>query len=580
MLAESFIASTLPSVGKPPPSAALRDVGVCIHEFQPAPNLRSTFKKSSTAPNCLAVSPSHVFAAQSDKAIVHVYSREKGNQEATVPFPERIRSIAIAGRKNGDVLVLGTEDSTGGGRLILWETCTGRQVASTASHLKPVTSLVVDPTSNFILSGSSDGSILVWSLVDLLSFTKPPSGRDRQPANGPLHTFSHHRAAISALAVGHSSGRYNIAVSTAHDSTAVAWDYRSGRVLRTFLLPASAISVALDPVDRAFYVGYDDGSVQAVDFYHNAPTQHPLHDPSLQQTPAQVPPETRWTPPSADCGAANALTLSHDGMTLLSGHHAGKILAWNVGRRKYAATVADFTHPVTNLRMLPLDGLPRTATPQRATHTIVKPRYDSALSERSATDKVPVDYTFSTHLLASSLPSPRRRYRPDAFTTAFSHAFFPESLLEEGLAELSALDAGGGGGGSSGRATTASVAVNDVDAAAKDAQIAALETELATLKQKASASDAARRSSTDEITRLRADLVHLHDYLNELQAKQEETQRERVDRRARREARDTRRREAWFAAEKKGKKGDVVMRQMEVEEGALTSDTDELSSGE
>lgn len=58
-----------------------------------------------------------MFAAQSEKAIVHVYSREKGNQEATVPFPERIRSLAVAGGKNGDILVLGTE----GGRLILWE---------------------------------------------------------------------------------------------------------------------------------------------------------------------------------------------------------------------------------------------------------------------------------------------------------------------------------------------------------------------------------------------------------------------------------------------------------------------------
>lgn len=116
MLSECFIASTLTS-GKAPASASLRDVGICLQEFQPAPALRSTFKKSSTACNCLAVSPSHVFAAQSEKAIVHVYSREKGNQEATVPFPERIRSLAVAGGKNGDILVLGTE----GGRLILWE---------------------------------------------------------------------------------------------------------------------------------------------------------------------------------------------------------------------------------------------------------------------------------------------------------------------------------------------------------------------------------------------------------------------------------------------------------------------------
>lgn len=116
MLSECFVASTFAS-GRTPASATLRDVGVCLHEFQPSPTLRSTFKKSSTPANCLAVNPSHVFAAQAEKAIVHVYSRERGNQEATVPFPERIRSIATAGGKNGDILVLGTE----GGRLILWE---------------------------------------------------------------------------------------------------------------------------------------------------------------------------------------------------------------------------------------------------------------------------------------------------------------------------------------------------------------------------------------------------------------------------------------------------------------------------
>lgn len=116
MLSECFVASTAASA-KTPTSASLRDVGICLHELQPSPTLRSTFKKSSTSPNCLAVSASHVFAAQAEKATVHVYSREKGNQEATVPFPERIRSIAVAGSKNGDIVVLGTE----GGRLILWE---------------------------------------------------------------------------------------------------------------------------------------------------------------------------------------------------------------------------------------------------------------------------------------------------------------------------------------------------------------------------------------------------------------------------------------------------------------------------
>ncbi|OJK00725.1 hypothetical protein ASPACDRAFT_27403 [Aspergillus aculeatus ATCC 16872] len=566
MLSECFIASTVAS-GKTPASASLRDVGICVHEFQPTLNLRSTFKKSSTAANCLAVSPSHVFAAQSEKAIVHVYSREKGNQEATVPFPERIRSIALAGGKNGDVVVLGTE----GGRLILWETCTGRQIATTASHLRPVTSLVVDPTSNFILSGSSDASIHVWSLVDLLSFTKPPSGRDRQAPNSPIRTFSNHRAAITSIAVGHSAGRYNIAVSIAEDSTAIAWDYRTGRLLRTFLLSANATCLTLDPVDRAFYVGYADGSIQSVDFYKNQSIQHPLHDPSLHSTPVQPSAEDRWAPPSADSGAAHTLTLSYDGMTLLSGHQNGKVLSWNVGRKKYASTVADYTHPITNLIMLPPNGLSYPSLDlTRMSHTIVKPRYDHTLSESSQpSGTVPADYTFSTHLLPPSFSTSSSR--PNQFTEAFTHAYFPESMLEEGLAELAAFDQGStGNAGNSG--------ITDEEAFAKDAQIAQLEGDLAILKKKASINETARQSTTDEVTQLRADLANLHDYINELHGKQEQAQREKILRQARKEERETRRREAWFAAEKKGKKGDAVLKKMDAEDTVMTSDTDDQSS--
>lgn len=118
MLTEHFIAS----ISDPHPSqksqvAALKDAGIFIHEFQPQAGQRHVFKKSAIEQGCLAVTESHIFAAQKGKAVVHVYSREKGNQEATVPFPERIGAIDVA--CNGTVLVLGTD----GGRVILWEVC-------------------------------------------------------------------------------------------------------------------------------------------------------------------------------------------------------------------------------------------------------------------------------------------------------------------------------------------------------------------------------------------------------------------------------------------------------------------------
>ena len=113
-LTESLLASTL--TPEKPSNQTL--IGVHLQEFQPIPALKSTFKKSSTTTNCLAIHPTHIFAAQADKAVVNIYSRERNNQEAIVPFPEKIHSIVLAGESDGaGALILGTE----GGRLILWE---------------------------------------------------------------------------------------------------------------------------------------------------------------------------------------------------------------------------------------------------------------------------------------------------------------------------------------------------------------------------------------------------------------------------------------------------------------------------
>jgi pre-rRNA-processing protein IPI3 len=113
MLTEQFVAAI--SASTKPNTGVLKDAGIFVHEFQPLAAQRHVLKKSATAPNGIAVSATHIFAAQSEKAVVHVYSREKGNQEALVPFPERIHSIALAAHDS--VLLLGTES----GRVLAWE---------------------------------------------------------------------------------------------------------------------------------------------------------------------------------------------------------------------------------------------------------------------------------------------------------------------------------------------------------------------------------------------------------------------------------------------------------------------------
>jgi len=113
MLTEHFVAAIAAQTKAN--TGVTKDAGIFLHEHQPLAAQRHVLKKSASAPNGLAVSSSHIFAAQADKATVHVYSREKWNQEAIVPFPERIRSIALA--VHDSVLLLGTES----GRVLAWE---------------------------------------------------------------------------------------------------------------------------------------------------------------------------------------------------------------------------------------------------------------------------------------------------------------------------------------------------------------------------------------------------------------------------------------------------------------------------
>ncbi|KAL2044559.1 hypothetical protein ABVK25_012387 [Lepraria finkii] len=176
------------------------------------------------------VSPSanlHIFAAQADKAVINVYTREKGNQEATVPFPDRIRSLAHA--DGAEILVIGMEE----GKLLLWETATGRVSTSTSSHLQSVSLLHITSSNSFILSGSADATIFVWSLAQLVSFQTDEQPLGNEPAsNAPLRAFSNHRSPISALSAGHSRPNTNFAVSASTDQTCHIWHIETGEILK------------------------------------------------------------------------------------------------------------------------------------------------------------------------------------------------------------------------------------------------------------------------------------------------------------------------------------------------------------
>ncbi|GIZ38110.1 hypothetical protein CKM354_000153400 [Cercospora kikuchii] len=419
MLSEHFIASIgVPS--KAPGMNVAKDAAIFLHEFQPLAQQRAIFKKSATAPNCLAISESHIFAAQEGKGAVHVYNREKGNQEATVPFTEKISTITLA--CDDAVLVLGTVE----GRIFLWETCTGRQVATNQAHLQAVSALGVDATSNFLLSASKDATIHVWSIPQLLSFTHTGGA-------SPLRTFSSHHAEITGLVLGHGAFNLNFVISTSKDKTCLVWDYKTGNILRTYLLPGTPLCAALDPADRAVYVGYEDGCLQQLDLY-TPPTGEldAVQNGQGALDPVQPPAASRWKLPDASHGSALSLDVSYDGSVILTGHQSGAVLSWDVARTSFATnlTPLPLPGPASNLMFLPVSGHhgQQSGTKKIKINEIVKPKFGAF--DVNGSGAVPGNYVanvqFSSELDLGS----------EEFRSALTAPTFPTALLDEGLDEL------------------------------------------------------------------------------------------------------------------------------------------------
>lgn len=313
---------------------------------------------------------------------------------------------------------------------------TGRLTSTSQSHLQAISALAIDSTSNYLLSGSLDSTVLVWSLTALLTFSNTDSSAQLNPRS-PISSLSNHRGPITCLAIGHSQSQLDVAISGSEDSSVVIWDYKKGTSLCTYLLQAIPRSLILDVSDRGFFTTYDEGSVQLIDLFANSGSTRILYDDDQSQVPMQPGEQNLWKAEGQDLGPGISLTLSWDGSKLLSGHKSGKIVSWDTGKGTFMAVMETLPGAVTNLVTLPLEGFPQAPNKSCRAGEVVKPRMVTADSGNIVSG----DYSFSTQLTrknatpAFSAVKPRSM-RKSTFEKALTHPSFSASLLEEGIAEL------------------------------------------------------------------------------------------------------------------------------------------------
>lgn len=287
----------------------------------------STLKRSHTAARGLASTRTHLFAQQSDKAVVNVYSTATFTLQTTVPFPEAFTVLAAS--PCGAFLAGGTA----GGRIYLWELASGRFVATPALHLQRITALAFNKTGTHVVAGSEDTNASVWSVAVLLD--------TRGPARAPERVLDRHIQAITAVAVGAagSGGPSELLVTAGGDRSVIAWELHTGQHLRTYIMGGVPLCVALDPAERAVYVGLEEGGIQCVEFHGAQKTDggakraaadsgSALYDDRFRDMPVTVDGEI-WGE-SGESRAVLSLAVNYEGNLVLSGNARGEVGAWDV----------------------------------------------------------------------------------------------------------------------------------------------------------------------------------------------------------------------------------------------------------
>lgn len=116
--------------------------------------------------------------------------------------------------------------------------------------------------------------------------------------------------------------------------------------MRTFIFSSVPTALALDPADRAFYAGLEDGTVQSVDFYNAAGSEevnsisHPLFSEQFRDVPITLP-ANRWLATNHE-SPINSMGVVYEGNYLVTGNEKGDVNIWDIATGHVFRTLTQF----------------------------------------------------------------------------------------------------------------------------------------------------------------------------------------------------------------------------------------------
>jgi pre-rRNA-processing protein IPI3 len=154
----------------------------------------------------------------------------------------------------------------------------------------------------------------------------------------PPNVLTRHIDAVTAVACGRASSSAGVSetiYSAARDKTVVTWELLTGNALRTFVFSAVPKCIAIDPAERALYVGLETGGIQPVELLRKKAGGNDrnvasiLFEEQFRDVPVTVDDE-RWGGGEYNENAVLAVAVCFEGNLVIGGDEKGTVGVWDV----------------------------------------------------------------------------------------------------------------------------------------------------------------------------------------------------------------------------------------------------------
>ncbi|KAL9644190.1 hypothetical protein ABK040_005652 [Willaertia magna] len=315
----------------------------------------NTLKRIKCQSHSCCFIPEHLYfiASQQDKNRLFIYDIRKEQPLFECPTPEKITTLA----NYGSYCFGGGEKGT----IYIWHIFTGKLMKLIHGHMKQITCMTVN--QNFLVTGSLDTLVHVWNLSDLLDIRTEYNSQDITP----IYSLSSHALAITSIQLTNSK-----LISTSLDRTCKIWDLSTGIEICSIIYPSSVHCAILNTNEHDLFVGCANGLVYQISLYPYQPQYLDEQNNYFEENNSLMVSELGSTTMGtrtltieseglssmnnntmnnndsynkykcytfrAHNNVVNVLSISSDGLLLVSGSKDGKLISWDIQSRQPITT--------------------------------------------------------------------------------------------------------------------------------------------------------------------------------------------------------------------------------------------------